>query len=51
MNREQQSILSSSIMASIRSNTKYLYALKSSTGVRATKGKQTFQKMGHGDSY
>lgn len=39
MNREHQSILSSSIMASIRSNTKYLHALKSSIGMRATKGK------------
>lgn len=39
MNREQQSIISSSIMASIRSNTKYLHALKFSVGMRATKGK------------
>lgn len=39
MNREHESILFSSILASIRSNTKYLHALKSSIVMRATKGK------------
>lgn len=38
-------------MAYIRSNTKYLHALKSSIVMRATKGKQAFQKMGHGNSH